>query len=85
MRRCDGILSANFRGCTVRATRLSEVGLKPDLQEELDRVRARSKTFFGGEAKFICQPLDNAHASASRKNFCASKISTEAVDNFWIT
>jgi hypothetical protein len=28
---------------------------------------ARSQTFFGGGAKFICQPLDNPCAASSEK------------------
>jgi hypothetical protein len=46
------------------------------------------QTFFGGGAKFSRQPLDNTCTASSEKNkkvFGAPKISTEAVENFWIT
>lgn len=41
--------------------------------------------FFAGERKFSRLLLDNARAPALKKFLARRKISTEAVDNFWIT
>jgi hypothetical protein len=45
----------------------------------------RSRNFFAGARKFSRLLLDNACVSAPEKISARHEISTEAVDNFWIT
>jgi hypothetical protein len=48
-------------------------------------IDAEPAIFFAGAQKFSALLLDNARTSAHEKISARHEISTEAVDNFWIT
>jgi hypothetical protein len=88
MRSCDGIFSANRVNALLAQQEMGSQ-VRSLVKKKHERFSsARSRTFFGGGAKFSRQPLDNTCTASSeklKKVFGASKISTEAVENFWIT
>jgi hypothetical protein len=61
----DGIFSAKFRGCTVRAT--ARCGGEPNGTSVATKEGAAD--FFASEPKFIRLPLDNA-GDSSREKIC---------------
>jgi len=101
MRSCHGIFSGKFAGAwrmqqagRVCADKM-RVRLKLLRRDALERpdphqVQAEcARNFFVVVRKFSRLPLDNARVS-SLKNFlhasrCVTQISTDAVENFWIT
>jgi hypothetical protein len=91
MRTCDGIFSANFAAAWLKQQGCGEMGESESAEAEATSIFSMSGVdvelaiFFPGARKFSRLLLDNARTSAPEKNSARHEISTEAVDNFWIT
>jgi hypothetical protein len=81
MRPCDGIFSANFAGAWLK----QQAAPHANGIFSMTGVAGSSRTFFAGARKFSRLLLDNARTPAHEKISARHEISTEAVENFWIT
>jgi hypothetical protein len=95
MRACDGIFSVNFAGAWREQQDCGEEEELDPAAANLRRIRYASscmtasmrsaRNFSAVARKFSGLLLDNARAAAPEKISARHEISTEAVDNFWIT